>query len=238
VTVIASVGHLADEVVRWGRPRTSGRELSAAAGDGAYRFVVEACRLGREGRVQGIVTAPLNKAAMHLGGHHWPGHTEILAHEFGVTNYSMILASEHLNLFHLTTHQSLKSAVDSCTPERTTAVINLAHALARALGQPDAPIGLCGINPHATAAASSVTRTRQLTGRRVGSRAASACCVIAGCRGKWNFVIACYRPGHAQSGVRRQQSHASCRIKSVSESRHGVRHRRPGIASRRRSWSP
>src|SRR3954453_7661887 len=50
--------------------------LSATAGDAAYRFVVEACRLARDGVVDGIVTAPLNKAAMHTGGHKWPGHTE------------------------------------------------------------------------------------------------------------------------------------------------------------------
>ena len=190
VTVIASVEDASNdpslvEVVQLGPSLADVRpgELSAAAGDGAYRFVVEACRLGREGRVQGIVTAPLNKAAMHLGGHHWPGHTEILAHEFGVTNYSMILASEHLNLFHLTTHQSLKSAVDSCTPERTTAVINLAHALARALGQPDAPIGLCGINPHAG------------EGGLFGDEDAL---ILQAVKGKWNFVIACYHDqGHA-----------------------------------------
>src|SRR5829696_6595649 len=52
-------------------------ELSAKAGDGAYRFVVEACRLAHEGLVDGIVTAPLNKAAMQAGGHKWPGHTEL-----------------------------------------------------------------------------------------------------------------------------------------------------------------
>ena len=62
--------------------------LSAKAGDAAYRFVVEACRLAREGEVDGIVTAPLNKAAMNAAGHKFPGHTELLAHEFGVDNYS------------------------------------------------------------------------------------------------------------------------------------------------------
>src|SRR5687767_608424 len=48
-------------------------EISARAGDGAYRFVVEACALAKSGKVSGIVTAPLNKAAMHEGGHKWPG---------------------------------------------------------------------------------------------------------------------------------------------------------------------
>ena len=48
-------------------------ELSAEAGDGAYRFVVEACRLAGRASVDGIVTPPLNKAAMHAGGHNGPG---------------------------------------------------------------------------------------------------------------------------------------------------------------------
>ena len=84
-------------------------ELSAAAGEGAYRFVVEACTLAKAGLVDAIVTAPLNKAAMHAGGHKWPGHTELLAHEFGVKNYSLVLSAGDLFFFHLTTHVSLKT---------------------------------------------------------------------------------------------------------------------------------
>ena len=90
-------------------------ELSAAAGDGAYRFVVEACRLAREGIVDGIVTAPLNKAAMQAGGHKWPGHTELLAHEFGVDNFSLVLSAGDLYFFHLTAHVSLQQAIENTT---------------------------------------------------------------------------------------------------------------------------
>lgn len=183
-------------------------ELSGIAGDAAYRFVVEACRLGREGSIQGIVTAPLNKAAMHAGGRNWPGHTEILAHEFGVKNYSMILSAGDFYLFHLTTHQSLVSAVESCTPDRTYNVISLAGALARALGKPDARIGVCGINPHAG--------ENRLFGdededqlRPAIEKAASEGINVLGplpadalmpqaVRGKWDMVIACYHDqGHA-----------------------------------------
>ncbi len=42
------------------------------------------CDLAKEGAIDGIVTAPLNKAAMHAGGHKYPGHTELLAEQFGV----------------------------------------------------------------------------------------------------------------------------------------------------------
>ena len=62
------------------------------------------------------MTAPLNKAAMHAGGHKWPGHTELLAHEFGVKNFSLVLSAGELYFFHLTTHVSLKTAVEHITP--------------------------------------------------------------------------------------------------------------------------
>ncbi len=114
-------------------------ELSAAAGDGAYRFVVEACRLAREGQVDGIVTAPLNRAAMHAGGHIWPGHTELLAHEFGVSNFSLVLSAGDLYFFHLTAHMSLQQAVENCTPERADDILTLAGAFVTALGKPDEP---------------------------------------------------------------------------------------------------
>ena len=59
-------------------------EIHPDAGAGAYRFVVAACDLARAGAVDGIVTAPLNKAALHAAGHDYPGHTELLAERFGV----------------------------------------------------------------------------------------------------------------------------------------------------------
>lgn len=183
-------------------------EISGAAGDGAYRYVVEACRLGREGLIDGIVTAPLNKAAMHAGGHNWPGHTEILAHEFGVKNYSMILSAGDFYLFHLTTHQSLASAIRSCTPERTRDVIDLAHALATALGTPDAPIGLCGINPHAGEGGlfgnedaeqlAPAVKAAQTDGINVHGPLPADALIPQAVKGKWPFVIACYHDqGHA-----------------------------------------
>ena len=94
-------------------------KLDPRAGDGAYRFVVEACRLARDGIVDGIVTAPLNKAAMQAGGHKWPGHTELLAHEFGVENFSLVLSAGDLYFFHLTAHVSLQQAIENTTAERT-----------------------------------------------------------------------------------------------------------------------
>ena len=177
-------------------------ELSATAGDGSYRFVVEACRLAREGLVDGIVTAPLNKAAMHAGGHVWPGHTELLAHEFGVRNFSLVLSAGDLYFFHLTAHMSLQQAVENCTPERTDDVFNLAAAFVGALGKPDEAIAIAGLNPHAgenrifghqdaDVLEPAVARARERGINAHGPIPADAL-IPAAVRGKWNIVVACY----------------------------------------------
>ncbi len=183
-------------------------ELNALAGDGAYRFVVAACALAREGKVDAIVTAPLNKAAMQAGGHKWPGHTELLAHEFGVANYSLVLSAGDLYFFHLTAHVSLAQAIENCTPQRTDDVLSLAAAFTRALGQPDQAIGLAGLNPHAgenrifgdqdaDILQPAVARARERGINAHGPIPADAL-IPAAVRGKWNIVVVCYHDqGHA-----------------------------------------
>jgi 4-hydroxythreonine-4-phosphate dehydrogenase len=182
--------------------------LSAAAGDASYRFVVEACRLARAGEVQGIVTAPLNKAAMHAGGHNWPGHTELLAHEFGVKNFSLVLSAGDLYFFHLTTHVSMRQAIENITIERTLTVLELAGAFAKSMGKPDELIGLAGLNPHAgenrlfgnedadiLAPAVAAARARGLN--VVGPLPGDAL-IPAAVRGKYNLAVVCYHDqGHA-----------------------------------------
>jgi len=182
--------------------------LSATAGDGAYRFVVEACRLAKAGAVDGIVTAPLNKAAMQAGGHKWPGHTELLAHEFAVENFSLVLSAGDLYFFHLTAHVSLAQAIVDTTPQRTDDIFTLAAAFTRALGKPDEAIGICGLNPHAgenrifgdqdaDILAPAVERARDRGINAHGPIPADAL-IPAAVRGKWNIVIACYHDqGHA-----------------------------------------
>ena len=183
-------------------------EISALAGDAAYRFVVEACALAKSGKVSGIVTAPLNKAAMHAGGHKWPGHTELLAHEFGVRNFSLVLSAGELYLFHLTTHVSLAQAIANITPERCDALLDLVGGFARALGWANEPIGLAGLNPHAgegglfgredaEVLAPAVARARARGLNVTGPLPADAL-IPAAVKGKWRLVVVCYHDqGHA-----------------------------------------
>jgi 4-hydroxythreonine-4-phosphate dehydrogenase len=158
--------------------------------------------------VDGIVTAPPNKAAMQAGGHKWPGHTELLAHEFGVQNFSLVLSAGDLYFFHLTAHVSLQQAIENTTPERTDDILTLAGAFARALNKPGEAIGVCGLNPHAgenrifgdqdaDILEPAVARARERGINAHGPIPADAL-IPAAVRGRWNLVIACYHDqGHA-----------------------------------------
>ena len=68
--------------------------LDARAGDAAFRYLQRATQLANAGRVGAIATAPLNKEAMHLAGHKYPGHTEILAELTGTKDYAMMLVTD------------------------------------------------------------------------------------------------------------------------------------------------
>src|SRR5262249_41593361 len=55
-------------------------KVDAVNGKAAFEYVDRAVTLALGNQIDAIVTAPLNKEAMHLGGYKYPGHTEALAH--------------------------------------------------------------------------------------------------------------------------------------------------------------
>jgi 4-hydroxythreonine-4-phosphate dehydrogenase len=124
-------------------------ELDARAGDAAFRYLERATELASAGRVGAIATAPLNKEAMHLAGHKYPGHTEILAELTGTEDYAMMLVTDELNVIHVSTHVSLREAIERVRPERELAVIRLAHDALRKLGVESPRVAVAGLNPHA-----------------------------------------------------------------------------------------
>jgi len=123
-------------------------KVSSAGGEAAYRYVEEAVKLALDGRIAVIVTAPLNKAAMHSAGHHFDGHTELLAELTGAKSSFMLLASDKLCAIHVTTHQSLKNAAERPTIERVVATIRAGHQHFRELGMAKPRIAVAGLNPH------------------------------------------------------------------------------------------
>jgi len=124
-------------------------QLSAAAGEGAFRFIERAARLASAGQVDAICTAPLNKEALHAAGHKYPGHTELLAELTGTEEVSMLLMAPNLRVIHVTTHIGLLDAVERIEPGLVERTIARGRELLVRAGIAQPRIAVCGINPHA-----------------------------------------------------------------------------------------
>jgi 4-hydroxythreonine-4-phosphate dehydrogenase len=124
-------------------------KLSAVAGDAAYRYVEVAAKLATSGKVAAICTAPLNKEALQAGGHFFPGHTELLAHQTGTEEDSMMLSTPKMRVIHVTTHIGLIDAIAKIEPGLVERTIARGHAALVSAGIANPRIAVCGINPHA-----------------------------------------------------------------------------------------
>ncbi len=125
-------------------------QVTAEAGWAAVECVFRACDLAMAGEVDAVVTAPLNKAAMHAAGHVFPGHTELLAERTGATRVSMLLIGPNLRVVHVSTHVALTEAIRRVTAQRVGEVIDIAYESCRMLGIDAPKIAVAGLNPHAS----------------------------------------------------------------------------------------
>jgi 4-hydroxythreonine-4-phosphate dehydrogenase len=123
--------------------------LSAVAGDAAFRYIERAVALAMAHEVDAICTAPLNKEALHAGGHRYPGHTEILAALTGTAEVSMMLRAPGLRVVHCTTHVGLLDAIGRIEPGLVERTIRRGHEALVRSGVATPRIAVCGINPHA-----------------------------------------------------------------------------------------
>lgn len=123
--------------------------LSAEAGQIAFEGVARAVELALAGDIDGIVTAPLNKEAIALAGHPYPGHTEILAELTGTPDFAMMLTALKLRVVHVTTHVGIRKMLDRVTQERVLTTIRLADRALRDMGFERPSVGVAGLNPHA-----------------------------------------------------------------------------------------
>jgi 4-hydroxythreonine-4-phosphate dehydrogenase len=125
-------------------------KISAEAGKAAVEYVFAACDLTLAGEADAVVTAPLNKEAMHLGGYKYPGHTELLTERTQAKKVSMLLVGPTLRVVHVSTHVSLQEAIRRVTRPRVREVIEIAQQSCRALGITNPRIAVAGLNPHAS----------------------------------------------------------------------------------------
>jgi 4-hydroxythreonine-4-phosphate dehydrogenase len=119
------------------------------AGHRAGEAVVRAVELALAGEVDGIVTAPLDKAALLAGGYDFPGHTEMLAELTG-SRVAMMLASDRLRVVLATTHIPLREVPDAVTQSGIVQTADITREGLRAwFGIAEPRLALCALNPHA-----------------------------------------------------------------------------------------
>jgi 4-hydroxythreonine-4-phosphate dehydrogenase len=123
-------------------------KVDGRAGKAAYEYIERAVKLAMESKIDAIVTAPLNKEALSLGGCSYPGHTEILAALSGTRDYAMMLVSGPLRVIHVCTHVSMRTVCDLIKKERVLRIIMMADETLRRLGITSPRIAVAGFNAH------------------------------------------------------------------------------------------
>lgn len=197
---VLDVGALPPEEVSPGR-------LSALAGRAAVAAVEAAARLAMEGSVDAIVTAPLNKEAIHLAGSPYPGHTEMLAALTGARRATMLLLTRALRVVHVSVHVSLREAIARVRRENVAAAIELALEAACELGVEEPRIAVAGLNPHAGEGGlfgsedveeiAPAVEAARAAGRRVTGPLPPDTVFLRASRGEFDFVVAMYHDqGH------------------------------------------
>lgn len=123
--------------------------VAASNGAAAVRYTRDAARLALSGQVDAIVSAPLNKTAMHRAGFSYEGHTEIFAEEGRSTRCTMVLLLGAMRVMLVTNHMSLRRACDAITRARVFDKLTLADEALRGMGIAHPRLAVAGLNPHA-----------------------------------------------------------------------------------------
>lgn len=122
---------------------------TSAAGDAVYTYIRTATRLCLDGRLAAMVTAPISKEAMNRAGHHYPGHTELLAELCRTDRYVMMLAGDLLRVCLVTIHEALRDVPGLISVERVLTTIRVTEAGVRRLTGIARPrLAVLSLNPH------------------------------------------------------------------------------------------
>jgi 4-hydroxythreonine-4-phosphate dehydrogenase len=126
----------------------------ATSGEAAHQAILRAHSDAMAGHIQAMVTAPISKKALHLAGHPWPGHTELLAHLANPAQppaVRMMLANDQLTVVLDSIHTPLRTAIDALSVEHLQETIQIAaQAATQTLGLAAPRIAVAGLNPHAS----------------------------------------------------------------------------------------
>ncbi len=177
-------------------------KVSAAAGRAAYDTIVRAVDFAKNGDVDAIATAPVNKFAFAKAGLKWKGHTDLLAHLCGTRRVAMMFHSPKLKVVLITVHVPLRTVSKYLTAELVDQTIALTVEAMAMFGNASPRLALAGLNPHAgengvlgdeedRVLGPAVRRARK-KGIAIEGPVPGDTVFVHAARGEFDCVIACY----------------------------------------------
>ena len=137
-----SLSQLKKDSLHFGQP-------DRACGEAMVRYIDEAVKWVRIGKLDAITTCPINKQAMNAAGYSFPGHTELLAHLVGASAVAMMFLGSRWKIVLVTTHLPLKDVSKWITADRVLSTLRLTdEEMKKYFGIPRPKIAVLGLNPH------------------------------------------------------------------------------------------
>ena len=178
-------------------------EESAVSGKASAEYIEEAVRLWQAKKIDAIATAPISKMAIHLGGYDFPGHTEFLAFLTDTQQFAMSFFAEKLRVVLLSTHVSLRDAIELVKKEKLVELIKFSHREISRLLKRDARLAVAGLNPHAseggmfgneeeTEILPAIKECREKFGIEVDGAYSPDTIFLRAFKGEFDGVISCY----------------------------------------------
>lgn len=132
------------------KPKTTRKKNFSLPGFQSGWSIQVATQLVQKNYCAALVTGPISKERFNLGGFHFPGHTEFLAHLTKTKRVTMMLANEQLRVALVTIHLPLNQVSKNVTPARIKqTILHTEHVLIHGWGIKNPRIAVCALNPHA-----------------------------------------------------------------------------------------
>ncbi len=126
---------------------TVGR-INVKSGRAAREYIITAAQAALAGRISAMTTLPVNKEATRLSDPKFVGHTELIGEVCGVQDVTIMLVSEQLIATHVSTHVSLRTAIERVKKDRICRILRMTWDAVRRI-RSNPRIAVAGLNPHA-----------------------------------------------------------------------------------------
>ena len=124
--------------------------LNETGGKYAVISLVTAAQALKEGKIDGLVTAPIHKKNTNSEAFNFTGHTPYLKNLFEVPDVVMLMVAENMRVALVTEHVAIKDIAPFITKENIISKLHiLNNSLKKDFGIDKPKIAVLGLNPHA-----------------------------------------------------------------------------------------